>query len=280
MAFSYIILGGISSSLITGYYFLNKEKQLYRLFESLEKIPEFDFDYLGRIEDLPINQPFALCAEIDLENTSSRPSLYNPKKRIVLSSVKRILPVDKKVTKQTLNDENEHFDEFYNTINNHQLPDIYLINGKEERIKIEWPNTKEIGLFNIKPIVEKIDPKTLKNIPSESINERFLSFLPSRKKAEYGEIGLVADEKYVYIGELTKNLSNIGEGKLDVNLVFKSQFVLGESKNYFLKYLDGQLVKMNKRGRRAFMVGIGLMGIHLGYTMYNKFRVENVAEGE
>jgi len=266
MVLSQLLTGGIAIGLLSGYYFLQKEKKLFKLFESLREIPEFDFDYIGKLEDIPNEKPLALCADIDTEFTSIEQSVYNPKKKIIFSTVKRILPVEKKVTKQTLNDENESFDEFYNSIRNSNLPKMYLINSNQERIEVQWPEANEIGLFNVKPIIEKID--TLKKPIVETPLEKLLSFLPSRQKGTFGEIGLLSDEKYVYIGEVTKPSGKIGQPPID--LILKPQYILGDSKHYFLKYLDGQLIKTNRNGKNSFFVSMALMGVHFAFKMHKK----------
>lgn len=262
MVFTKILLGGISVSLLSGYYFLQKEKKVYKVFESLEKIPEFDLDYLGKLEDLPLNQPIALCGDVDTVNSLVKASEYNPKKRILFSTIRPVLPVQKKVTKQNLNDEDETFDEFYYSIPNKDLPKFYLKNEKEERIEIQWPNEQRIGFFNVKPIVEKIDLEKSPSIPPQPILTRLSNLFTAKKNAEYAEVGLKVDDKYVYVGELITPPSG-NAGKVPVNLIFKPQYVLGDSQNYFLKYLDGQLIRLNKNGKMSFFIGMALTSVHL-----------------
>ncbi len=266
---SKILVGGIALSLVSGYYCQKKEKKLYDLFESLKEIQEFDFDYIGTLGDVPLNKPLALCANFDLDHTAAQPSQYNTKRKVIHSVTKKLLPVEKKVTKQNLNDENESFDEFYNSIPNQNLPKVYLINNNQERIEIQWPGSdvREIGLFNVKPIAEKIDAQSLKSVKTETLLEKIQNFAPSKRKAEYGEIGFDAGEKYVYIGEIRQPLPT-ELGKIKTDLIFKPEYVLGDSKHYFLKYLDGQLIKLNQQGKACFFVAIGLTAAHLGYKTY------------
>ena len=263
---SKLLVGGIAVSLLSGYSCLKKEKKLYKLFESLKEIPEFDFNYIGGLGDLPLNKPLALCGLIDLEHTAVSQSQHNPEKKVVFSVVKKLAPVEKKVTKQTLSDENESFDEFYNSVPNKDLPKLYLLNNSQERIEIQWPGSdvSEIGFFNVKPLAEKLK---LQSAPTETLLEKIQNLAPGKRNAEYGEIGLNSEEKYVYIGELRQPLpSELGTVK--PNLIFKPEYVLGDSKHYFLKHLDGQLIKLNKQGRVCFLIAAGLIATHLAYRTY------------
>jgi len=263
---SKILVGGIAVSLLSGYACQRKEKKMYTLFESLKEIPEFDFDYIGGLGDIPLNKPLALCGKFDLENTSASPSQHNPSKKVIFSVVKKLSPVEKKVTKQTLSDENESFDEFYNSVANKNLPNLYLLNNNQERIEIKWPGSdvREIGFFNVKPIAEKLN---IQSPPDETLLDKILNLAPSKRKAEYGELGLNPEEKYVYIGEIRKpEPSELGKVKPD--LIFKPEYVLGDSKHYFLKHLDGQLIKLNQRGKFSFGIAMGLVAIHFAYKQY------------
>jgi len=265
------LLAGASISSLIGYYYYLRQRKLFKLFESLEKVDQFDFDYISDLKELPINKTIALIAEIDLETVNLKQSKYNPKRKIVFSEIKKILPREKKLTKQVLSDENEYFDEYYNTITNHNLPKITLKNRMQNELKIEWPNVNEVGLFYIKPIQEKIDPAKIPDVLDESPLEKVYSFILERKKLEYGEIGILPDEKYVYIGEI----KNFGSSKtLEINpsqLIFQPKYILGESKDFFVKYLDGQLVKTHKRIKLAFSATLAFGFVHIANFVYSRY---------
>jgi len=274
MVLSPFLLAGVSVSSAIGYYYFIKQRKLTKLFESLEKIEQYDFDYVPDPSEIPLNKTIVFYAEIDSDALALKQSKYNPKRKVIFSQIKKILPRDKKLTKQVLSDENESFDEYYNTITNHNLPKITLINKMQNEIKIEWPKIDEIGLFYIKPIMEKIDPAKIPDVPNESSLDRALALIPGRKKLEYGEIGLVPDEKYMYIGELRNPATQRLSGKADPQFIFQPRYILGESKDFFLKYIDGQIIKAYKRTKLAFSVTVGLGLFHIASKVYSHYSSE------
>lgn len=271
MVLTELLLAGVSVSVGAGYYFLMKQRKLYKLFEGFEKIQEFDFDYLNQLQELPLNKPVAIRAQIESENLKTKPSKYNPKKHVIFSSVQKTLPKNKKITKKILSDEKEYFDEFYDTIENHNLPKFYLRNLKQERIEIQWPKVNEIGLFSIRPIVDNIDPAKIPDVPTESPLEKVTTLIPGSKKTCYSELGIEPDEKYVYVGEL-KRVPPSKDGQLDVHLVMRPHYILGETKDFFVKYLDGQLMKQRSRVKASFSVAAVLAGIHIAGVVYKRLQ--------
>jgi len=275
MVLTQILLTGASVSAIIGYYHLLRQRKLSKLFENLDKIPFYDFDYVPQITDLPLNKTIAFFAEIDTDRTPSKQSKYNPRKKVVFSSLQKILTREKKVTKQSLSDENEYFDEFYHTIPNQGLPPIYLRNIQQEIVAINWPEVSEIGLFYVKPIIDKIDPTKMKEIPQESPLEKITALLPGQKKLEFGEIGIQPQEKYIYVGELRKGFLR-SDPKAPPQLFFRPRFILGESKEFFVKYIDSQLVKTLKRAKIAFGITGALTLAHFGNMFYQRYNAQPV----
>jgi len=273
MVLTHILLTGVSISSLVGYYYLLRQRKLTKLFENLDKIPFYDFDYVPQTTDLPLNKTMAFFAEIDMDKTQFKQSKFNPRKKVVFSSVQKILPREKKVTKQSLSDENEYFDEFYHTIQNQGLPKIYLRNVQQEIVEVHWPDVSEIGLFYVKPIIDKIDLTKIAQIPQESPLEKLQAMLPGQKKLEYGEIGIQPQEKYIYVGELHKAV-NRADRNAEPKLIFRPKFILGESKEFFVKYIDSQLVKSLKNMRTAFAITGALAATHFGIQMYRRYNPE------
>lgn len=240
-----------AAGLFAAHYKTNKRRKLRKEFLELRKAPTFDFDYTRSLNDLPKGTLVALCAEPDIENAAPKKSLYNPKRNILFSVVTG-KPPKKPEIKQPETDEKaseEKIDEISSEdpvlIHDHAiLPTYFLLNTKFERIRVNFDTTTPTVLFGIKPIADNIPPE--KVITSIHENKTLLPSFFRKKPAEFQEIGVDAEEKYVYIGEISPPSANAHDANVKADLEMKVRYVLGEQKEFYLKHLDNKIFQAGK----------------------------------
>jgi hypothetical protein len=261
---SKIFLASAVGSLLAGHYYFLEHNKLVKLFNQLEDIPSIDFDYTQSLDDIPSNGVVSICAEVDQEKSKLRAALHNKTKQVIFSDVVTMLPQDKKVTKAAIQNENEAFDEFYVDVPNKSLPKFYLRNLRQEKIEIVWPSDNNIGFFNVKALNDNVD--ATKVTRSGSITEKLQRIFNSKLK--YGEVGIDSEEKLMYVGEISRvKGTDIKDG---VHFKLKPRYVLGESKDFFMRYVDGQIMKHRKRAIYLLVTAVTFGGVRLGVRYYER----------
>ena len=275
---SKLLLVSGSLSLLSGYYCMFKERKLNKDFEEVQKAHAYDLNYINSLADIPKNLTITLCAAIDETLTKSTKSAFNPIKNVVTSFLAREIIYSKDTSsKNKIPESKEQSD--HNTFNSeikheyyefNELPLLILQNSKQDRLLLE-KGQPEIGMYNVFPIViNVINPTKVTQKLSHTLIQKVDDFYFGRKWSnKYREMGIDTDELYIYIGKVINENRIVGNQRIDS--VFKVKYIIGGNKNHFLRYLDDDLTKINKMGKRSFMIAIGIFSINFIKKAYETY---------
>lgn len=227
---SKFLLVGATGKFAHAFILLRKEKYFSSLFETYEKAPIFDFDYLQKIDELPTNKTIALCAQVDSDSKSVKFGKLSQDKKIVFSS---IIPDTKN-------------DKFWKVENNDI--DFNVCNMTGDTIKIR----------NNEPLIFFYNLNKLGGPYSASKNSITLDFLQKMRSLRgeeifFNELAIIPNNKYVFFGRFSK------EGE---NYYFDTDCISGESKDLLLKYLDDYIVGTNKETKKALIYSLVILFVH------------------
>ena len=227
---SKFLLLGATGKFVHAFILLRKEKYFASLFETYEKAPIFDFDYLQKIDELPTKKIIALCAQVDSDSKYVKFGKLSPNKKIVFSSI--------------IQDSKD--DKFWK-VENKDI-DFNVCNMTGDIIKIR--NNEPITFFYN---LNKLDGpySAIKN----NITLDFVQKMRSIKGEEifFNELAIIPKNKYIFFGRFSK------EGD---NYYFDSNCISGESKDLFLKYLDDYIILTNKKTKKALMYSLVILFVH------------------
>ena len=227
---SSLVLAGSSALFVWGLVHHRSEKFFTDFFSEIEKCQEFDFDYVQKLEDLPTGKLISICAQADNDDASLKPSVFDPKKSVVFSS---IVP----------NDQPDHLwrvqDQILQFRVRNMLGATITIKKKEE----------DLFLFNLKKIgtIEQNDPRCQK--VKIGLKQRVRGLMGN--KIQFSEYGILPETHVVFIGTLKKDIKG--------NYSMIPKVVTGENRSLFLKGLDEHIVGINKKGKRIFYAFFGVI---------------------
>lgn len=227
---SKFLLFGATGKFAHAFILLRKEKYFASLFETYEKAPIFDFDYLQKIDELPTKKIIALCAQVDSDSKSVKFGKLSQDKKIVFSS---IIPDSK--------------DDKFWKVENKNI-DFNVCNMTGDIIKIR--NNEPLTFFyNLNKLAGPYSAQ------KNNITLNFMQKLRSFRGEEifFNELAIIPKSKYVFIGRFSK------EGD---NYYFDSDCISGESKDLFLKYLDDDIILTNKKAKKALIYSLMILFVH------------------
>lgn len=249
---SSFLLAGSTFLFVRGYLYHQKEKLYTKLFQDVERCPEFDFDYIQNLSDLPVNKIISFCAQTDNDDESIKSARFK-QNSVLFSSI--------------VEDKDKAQDKIWKT--KEGTLKFRVRNMLGHTIDITNKNN-EVFLYNLKKI-DTVDNTDLRSKIIQLSPLQNLQILRG-KKIYFTEYGVLPESHNVFIGVVNKDLRG--------NFSFTPKVLSGESRGIFLKYLDEYIVDVNKKGKRTLYVFFALVLFETcrkTILRYNNYQRKNIS---